>query len=346
MSVPKPVMVLLDPSDTRWAAFAATQSRAGIFHHPAWIKMLADCYGYRPFVVAVRDTDDRICAGLPMMEVNSLLTGRRWVSLPFTDHCVPLSCDAESLNCLSVSLAHLSQDRKIPRIELRYEFPFQSAARTCSHVLHTIPLSPDSDSVARRFHSTHRRNIKVAVNRGVRIERGEKREHLEAFFRLHLRTRRKQGVPVQPWRFFDRLGLALIEQGLGFVLLAYKDGECLAAAVFLHWQHTLTYKFGASAENGLNLRPNNLLFWTAIRWGCENGYTLFDMGRTDLTNSGLRAFKSGWGAEEIPLIYSVLSSTSSHPASGRLTKIMHHVIRRSPLWVCRLIGELLYGHFG
>jgi hypothetical protein len=339
--------LFLDPSDERWVAFTASKPQANIFHHPAWTKLLADCYGYRPFVVAVRDSNDNICAGLPMMELGGLLTGRRWISLPFTDHCAPLHHSVGSQSYLLTSLVHLSQDHSTPKIELRCEFPPHPAIRLCSHqVLHTLPLCPDSDSVAARFHSTHRRNIRVAQKRGVRIEWGEQRTHMEAFYRLHLQTRRRQGIPIQPWRFFDILESDLIEKGLGFVLLAHKDDECLAAAVFLHWQHTLTYKYGASAADGLNLRPNNLLFWTAIRWGCEHGYTLFDMGRTDLANTGLRAFKSGWGADEMPLAYSTLSTEPSRPMADKLMPIMHTVIRSSPLWVCRAMGKLLYKHFG
>jgi lipid II:glycine glycyltransferase (peptidoglycan interpeptide bridge formation enzyme) len=188
--------------------------------------------------------------------------------------------------------------------------------------------------------------IKVAEKRGVRVEWGDRRIHMQAFYRLHLQTRRRQGIPIQPWRFFDILTSDLIENGLGFILLAYKDDECLAAAVFLHWQHTLTYKYGASLGDGLNLRPNNLLFWTAILWGCENGFTLFDMGRTDLANTGLRAFKSGWGAAENPLAYSTPSVELSPSMAGKLIPIVQAVIRHSPLCVCRAMGEVFYKHFG
>jgi lipid II:glycine glycyltransferase (peptidoglycan interpeptide bridge formation enzyme) len=192
----------------------------------------------------------------------------------------------------------------------------------------------------------HRRNIRVAERRGVRIESGNQRNHVEVFYRLHLETRQRKGMPIQPWRFFHILGRSLLEKGLGFVLLAYKDDACLAGAVFLHWHGTLTYKFGASHFDGLSLRPNNLVMWAAIRWGCENGYSLFDMGRTDIDDAGLRAFKSGWGAEETPLAYSTLSAEPSQPVTGKLMPIMQTVIRNSPPWVCRATGELLYKHFG
>jgi len=339
--------VFLDPSAEPWADFAASHPHANIFHHPAWTALLSDCYGFRPFVVAVRDSNDIVCAGLPMMETGSRLARRRWKSLPFTDHCAPLHDSSEAGKRLARSLAGLSMDQRTPDIELRCEFPGEPSFWSHSdHVLHTVPLCPDSEAVFRNFVPMHRRNIKVAEKKGVRIVRGTERRDLDVFYRLHLETRRRQGMPVQPRRFFDLLGSDVIEKGLGFVLLAYKDDECLAAAVFLHWQHTLTYKYGASSLDGLSLRPNNLLFWSAIRWGCENGYTTFDMGRTDLANTGLRAFKSGWGAQEAPLAYSSLSPDRPRSMTGHMMPIAQAVVRNSPLWVCRASGELLYKHFG
>jgi CelD/BcsL family acetyltransferase involved in cellulose biosynthesis len=334
-------------ADERWTAFVASKPQANIFHHPVWSSLSAECYGYRPFVIAVSDMAGRLTAGLPMMEVHSRLTGKRWVSLPFTDHCAPLYGDAQSLGRLVEGLVCLSNDAKMPRVEARWELPHHPGIHTYSpYVLHTVALNSDAESVARRFHRMHRRNIKVAEKKGVRIEMGDKREHMDAFYRLHLQTRRRQGVPVQPRRFFDLLGRAILETGLGFALLAYKDDRCLAAAVFLHWQKTLTYKYGASGTDSLSLRPNNLLFWTAIRWGCERGYTLLDMGRTGPENAGLRSFKSKWGAEEVLLTYSTLSATPPRSRSGKLMHVMETVIQRSPTWVCRAAGELLYRHVG
>lgn len=138
----------------------------------------------------------------------------------------------------------------------------------------------------------------------------------------------------------------IVDQGLGFVLLAYKDNECIAGSVFLNWQKTLIYKYGASNLAGRNLGANQLVMWSAIRWGCENGYQLFDMGKTNNHNTGLRQFKSRWGAVEKPLIYSLISDKKSKQFGGNLQGIMQSVIQKSPIWVCRISGELLYKHFG
>jgi CelD/BcsL family acetyltransferase involved in cellulose biosynthesis len=146
-------------------------------------------------------------------------------------------------------------------------------------------------------------------------------------------------------RFFRLLWERLICRGLGFVLLAHKDSQLLAAAVFLHCNQTLTNKFSASDPAYWKLRPNNLLLWHAIRWGCEHGYRVFDWGRTDLDNQGLRQFKLGWGSEEQIVQYSVLADREPRgPVDGKAHQLLTSLIQRSPTWVCRVTGELLYRH--
>jgi CelD/BcsL family acetyltransferase involved in cellulose biosynthesis len=288
-----------------------------------------------------------LTAGVPLMEVNSPLTGKRWVSLPFSDHCVPLTTDDKNLSELVKSLAQIAEQAQIPSLELRGVYPALPSLHTQTRfVLHEIDLCPGEEWIWKKTHEMHRRNIKIAQENDVKILEGETEQHLADFYHLHLLTRRRQGVPIQPWSFFKNLQRLLLDRGLGFLLLAYRNRECLAGAIFLHWKETLTYKYGASRDDGLKYRPNNLVMWTAIQKGCENGFSRFDLGRTDLDNTGLRAFKSRWGAKETPLVYACLGNGLNHAETGGLMRYMNLVLQKSPAWVCRLTGELLYKHFG
>ena len=188
-----------------------------------------------------------------------------------------------------------------------------------------------------------RRDIRKAEREGVTIRRAEASCDLtEVFYALHARTRRRLGVPVQPRRFFELLWTRIIEPGLGFVLLAYSGDVPVAGAVFLAWNGTIAYKYSASDPAFWRLCPNNLVIWTAIRWGCENGYRSFDFGRTDNENAGLRGFKSAWGATEEELYYATIGDARTEPSKHRLERAAAAVIRRSPLWVCRTAGAVLY----
>ncbi len=340
---------ILRPDDPRWSELVAADPGANIFHHPAWQALLRDSYGYRPFVLAAFDSNGRLAAGLPLMEVSNPLRGKRWAGLPFTDHCTPLSCGPgglERLNQRLRSLADTAGQNGQPPIELRGYAPAGIGSKTDEFAFHSIDLRPDPGELMRGLHSMHRRNIKTARSAGVRVTQGTSADDMEEFYRLHVLTRRKQGVPVQPRRFFKLLRGSLLEQGLGFIQLAYHQDRCVAAAVFLHWQKTLTYKYGASDPNALNLRPNNLLFWRAIEWGHQNGFEHLDMGRSATDNTGLRAFKTRWGAEENFLPYVTLSSQPVSHSDGKWMRLMNAIIHHTPAWVCRLSGEILYKFVG
>jgi len=329
---------VLDPGAERWRGYVESAPGAGPFHHPAWIATLGDTYGYRPFVLALGDESGGLAGGLPMMEVRGPLgRGRRWISLPFTDHCPPLGLEG-------APLAGLLNDARagagVPRMEIHAEL--EGGYTDAGAVRHLLALEPDADALLRTFHRSQvQRNIRKAERSGVVVRRATTAEELTGtFYRLHLGTRRRLGVPVQPRRFFVRLWERMLEPGLGFVLIAEADGAAVAAALFLAYGDTVVYKYGASDAGSWGLRPNHAIFWDAIRWSCEAGYRWFDWGRSDLGDESLRRFKSHWGSEELPLAYTTLADEP--PRAGASGRAIAPLIRRSPAWVCRGIGELLY----
>jgi len=339
--------IIIESSDPRWMEFIRSRPEANIFHHPAWMELMRECYGYSASIIAVADAHGCLQAGLPFMKVNSFLTGNRWVSLPFSDYCNPLYQDEAACDALTNHLVNLFQSGSAKKMEIRWQLPQRSDVQRISEfVLHTIPLDPDPSQISKRFKRTHLQNIHTAEERGVKVKFGNQLEDLKAFYDLQLETRKRHGVPAQPWKYFELLGKHIMKVGMGFVLLATKDNETIAGMVYLGWGRTLIAKYAASREDCFNLRPNNLLFWEGIRWGCQNGFSVFDMGRTEVGNAGLRNFKSRWGAVEEPLYYSILSSKLIHSSNGKLEFFLHSVIQHSPLWVCRLSGELLYRHVG
>lgn len=347
LAPPGSPLLTLELDDARWWQFVAASSEATPFHHPAWARLLAACYGYQPAALALPDASGAIGAGLPVVEVQAPLKGRRWISLPFTDHCRPLGADGPEQADLVGALDAARRAAGVAALEVRADLAVPPARGRAVAVLHTLRLQPDAQAVFRTFHRSQvQRNIARAERDGITVRRGDAPGDLSRiFYGLHLRTRQRQGTPVQPRRFFDLLWRRVLDPGLGFVLLAYAGDTPIAGAVFLHWNRTIIYKYGASDPAYWKLRPNNLIFWTAIRWGCEQGYRTFDFGRTDLDNQGLRDFKRGWGAEERPLVYSALADRPAPQRDhrpGPSGRTLAAVIRRSPPWVCRVLGECLY----
>jgi CelD/BcsL family acetyltransferase involved in cellulose biosynthesis len=339
-------VVLLDLEDARWTDLVEADPASLPFHRPAWARFLADCYRYRAFVLGLTGPGGRLVAGVPLIETRSPLGSRSWTCLPFTDNCGPVVRPDTGEGAVARLVEELDQARAaagVARAEVRDAFPGDRAVVRPAAVLHQLALESDPAAVAGRFRSSIRQGIRGAAKAGVVVRRGDAQSDLtEIFYRLHVQTRRRLGVPVQGKRFFRLLWERVLAPGGGFVLVASVDDEPVAAAVFLTGGNTVVYKYGASDERAWKARPNNALFAHAIEWACTNGHTTFDFGRSDFESEGLRRFKSSWAAEETPLLYSTLGNagTPDH-GHGRLGTIAATVIRRSPSVVCRA-GGLLY----
>lgn len=338
-----------DPtSDPAWLDLVDRSPTATVFHHPRWLELLRSQYGYEMLACRVED-DGGLQAALPIARIESRLTGRRLVALPFSDICPPLlSPDAgpDALEALGQALA-AERWRSGLELTVHAAIPEAPGAFVQPRFLrHLLALSTDPAEVEGRYSKSQvKRGIKKALREGLRSERRTDVAALDAFYALHMRTRRKLGVPTQPRSFIRRFA-ELFDAGLGFVQLVLDGDRPVAASVFLTCNGTVTYKYGASDERALAKRPNNLLFSEAIRWACEAGLGTLDFGRTDVDNSGLSAFKRSWGAEEESLSYTYFAEREPAPGPALRDRALAAVLKRSPPVASRLVGEALYRHFG
>ncbi len=332
----------VDHDRTAWIRVVGRSPQATPFHHPAWSRTLSDCYGFRAFL-AVVERGGQTEMALPIIETRAF-GKRRWVSLPFTDHCPPLLGEPDMAPAALAALDRTRRSAGATRLELRSPVPGRSDLSYLAAVRHVLPLEPDPDAVlGRASKSQVRRNIARARREGVVVRRGRSQIDLTGhYYDLHVDTRRRQGVPAQPKNLFRHLWRNVMEPGLGCVLLAYAGTTPVAGAVFLSWNGTTIYKYGASDPRRWSLRANALIFGEAIRSACLAGDHDFDFGRTDLDNTGLRDFKHRWGSEELPLRYSTVPYHQAGSGAGRAERVCAAMLRRGPRWVCRASGQLLY----
>jgi CelD/BcsL family acetyltransferase involved in cellulose biosynthesis len=333
-------MIELPLDDTRWSAYVSAQAEATCFHHPAWALLLSEAYSLRGAVLAIVDEGGQIVGGIPALRAPRLIDRtRRWVALPFTDALAPLVAPAQA-NQLARELDHWRIQQGFDRIELRAAL---SGARPqpMTAFTHMLALPADPDEAVRGFSNSVRRNIRTAERGGVRIVRIESEQELtSSYWRLHVDTRRRLGVMPQPRRLFHLLWERILSCDLGFALLAVQGSRPIAGAVFLSWNNTVIYKFSASDSSAWKLRPNDALVAEAIRIACLEHRGVLDFGRSDAEAEGLRRFKRGWGAKEVPLCYSVLGLDP--PGGGGSERLVSSVVRRAPAWVARTGGRLLY----
>jgi hypothetical protein len=284
---------------------------------------------------------------LPVMEVNSWLTGRRGVSLPFTDECAPLCADADSFRRLFREALEYARIRAWNYLECRGGKPwFGDAPASTSFYGHRLDLDADETALWARVDGAVRRAVRKAEHSGLTVEFSQDLDAVRIFFGLLCRTRKRHGLPVQPFRFFESIHRHVLSQDQGWVVLARHGEVPVAGAVFFHFGKTAIYKFGASNETFQHLRANNLVMWEAIKWYARRGFGVLDFGRTSLENEGLRRFKLGWGTQERSIDYFRHDRRKAGFVTARdeSSGWHNHVFRLLPVSLSRLIGVAFYRH--
>ncbi len=267
------------------------------------------------------------------------------MSLPFTDYCPPLACAQGDLVNLYDELLRLREEKEIRRIEIRWGIASAGRFQSCErYILHTLSLAPGVENVCGKFSQKFRQYSRRGERLGLTVNSTAGPDDMATFYALHLKTRRKLGIPIQPMKYFKLLDENIISQGLGKVIIVSHEGRAVSGAVLMHFNGKSMIKYSACDPAYLNFRCQYYLFWKCIEWACSERFSAIDFGKTDISDQGLRHFKNGWGAAENRLPFAYLSDKVL-PASGSTNRAFRELIRHSPPWVCRVAGELLYGHF-
>ena len=345
-----PIYELSPLEDSRWAGLVERHPHASIFHSPAWLGVLHRTYGYQTIAYTTAHPGSLIESAIIFAKIESWLTGPRLVSLPFSDHCEPLTEKSEDVPEILAALSHYTKGERISYVEVRprtsgFHIP-EGFAPANEYSLHTLDLTPSVDELFRSFHKDCiQRKIRRAKREGLVAEAGRSDALLRTFYHLLLLTRRRLGVPPHPFRWFQNL-IETFGEDLE-ISVASKDGRPVAGILTLRFKDTLVYKYGGSDVRYNQLGGMPFLFWRAIRRACSLGLRELDFGRSDLTDTGLIAFKDRWGCTRSPLIY--WRSPAASSALRHRTRILSAVkplVACIPLPLLSAVGKLVTRHLG
>ncbi len=340
-------MRILDPlHNPGWDAVVALHRDANCFHTSAWAKVLHQTYHHQPFYLQF-STGRRLAALIPLMEVRSLFTGRRGVCLPFSDACEPLVFDPQAEGLVRDRLVRFAQERRWKHLEIRGGKFFQLAASSSTRFYgHTLDLRSGAEELSTRFTSSVRRAIRKAERSDVSAVVVRNRPAIRDFYRLHVQTRRRHGLPPQPASFFLNIYEHIIKPGLGFIVLAYGGSRPIAAAIFFRFGKNALYKYGASDKRFQEFRANNLVMWQGIQVLARGGAEKLHFGRTECENDGLRRFKLSWDTEEETINYFRVDSSGREclAPTPRDSGFHKRIFGRLPLVLNRLAGSMIYPH--
>jgi Acetyltransferase (GNAT) domain len=340
---------VVDPlSGHGWDEMVSASGKGSFFHSSFWARVLSESYGYQPVYFASADREEQR-ALVPLMEVKSRITGKRGVSLPFTDYCEPIIPEGRTIGDVAGHIVRYGKSAGWRYVELRSGVgapPWAQAS--ASYYGHVLDIACGEKTLFSSFRESTQRNIKKARREGVEVDVSSSMNSVREFYRLNCMTRKSHGLPPQPYRFFEKVHEHAVSRGHGMVVLADYNGKTIAGGMYFNFGGKAMYKYGASDSAYQHLRANNLVMWEAIRHYAKEGLTSFCFGRTEPENSGLLQFKRGWGGREQAVNYYKydLKRDSCVSETSKLHGFHNKVFANMPAPFLKLTGSLLYRHMG
>jgi lipid II:glycine glycyltransferase (peptidoglycan interpeptide bridge formation enzyme) len=278
------------------------------------------------------------------MEVKRPFSGRSGVSLPFTDHCKPIGSSNSELELTLKTAITLGKTFGWKYLDFRGNGScFQHAPPFTSYYNHILSLSQHEQEIFSSFRDSTIRHVKKAIKSGVSIRNSHSLRSVKKFYRLHCFTRKRHGLPPQPFQFFRNIYQHIIAHQKGQIFLASHAENEIAGAIFFHFGRKAIFKYGASDKKYYDLRSNNLLMSEAINWYANRGYESMDFGRTDLSNNGLLQFKRGWGTTEQKINYYRFDTKKDDFVQHFLVSEHHqYIFKYLPSILSRVVAKALY----
>lgn len=348
---------IIDPiADHKWDSFVYSHPYGWICHTSAWAKILKKSFKHikTTFLGLVDSETGEIRAALPICEVRSWLTGNRLVSLPFATLCDPLINTYEEFKLLFQSAIDLQKKVGANYIEIRI-FQSHSLINGCdgnyrtdySH--HFLKLDRDLNELYGQIKRNFRRCIRKGQEAQIELLEGNSYKNLKEFYYLHLKMRKRLNLPPHPYHFIKTFWEILHQGGNLDLLMARCKNKIIGGIILLKFKDRISAEYLASDYDYLDVKPNHFLVWNAIKRGKEQGYQIFDFGRTAKKNSGLLSFKRDWGAEEIDLVdvyYQPKKKGALIDVNNAKRRLPSEFFKKIPDPFYRAIGNYCYRHLG
>ncbi|WP_187254442.1 lipid II:glycine glycyltransferase FemX [Alkalicoccus halolimnae] len=160
-----------------------------------------------------------------------------------------------------------------------------------------VNLKPSLEKIREGYSKMNKRNIKKAVKNNLICKEVEKTAgNIHTFYELYKETMNRKYA--SPYYFFDQESLSKQMNNSNVsnahLIFVYSDNAVVSAVILFTSNKLAHYHLGASDENYLYLRPNNLVFDYMVKISKESGCTLLNLGGGYSENDNLFLYKTSF----------------------------------------------------
>ncbi len=323
----------------RWDRFVLESAAASAYHLTGWRDVIEKSFGHRTYYLFSEDRNGRLNGVLPLVHLKSAVFGNFMVSLPYFNYGGICAESDEAATELLGKAIELAKGLGAGHIELRHTRDFKNGLPAkLSKVCMRLELPDSLAALMKSFPSKLRSQIKRPEKDGM-TARVDRDGGLDGFYHVFSVNMRDLGTPVYSKSFFRNI----LERfpSSTWICTVYKGLEPVASGFLSGFKETLEIPWASSIKRFNSSSPNMLLYRTALEFAIENGFRVFDFGRST-PGEGTYRFKEQWGAKPVQLYWHYWLRDGGalpeiNPANPKY-RMAINIWRRLPLSLTKLLG--------
>jgi FemAB-related protein (PEP-CTERM system-associated) len=328
-----------------WDSYVDGHPKRTVFHSSHWQKLIESSFHHQPAHLVARNQTGDIVGVLPLFLVRSRLFGRMLISTPQAAYGGILA-DSESISGdLLKSAQQIAQEKRVQFLELRNSCALDSSSLITKDLYVTFrqELCSDPEKNLLSIPRKTRAECREGIRNGLEFKANE--IGIDDFYRVYSRSVRDLGTPVFSKRLF---AAGLYEFGDKCKIFSvHWQGKLVSAVWTLFYMDEVIPYYGGSIREYNHLAVNNFMYWMLIKYGCENGFRVYDFGRSK-KGTGSFDFKKRWGQvmTDLPYQYFLVRQKAMPDTSPLNPKfsIGVRLWRNLPLPIANTIGPLIADH--
>ena len=337
----------LDAGSTeQWDAYVNSAQSATFFHRAGWKAVLQRAFGHKTHFLYAED-QGAIVGILPLAEIKSVLFGHSLSSLPFCVYGGIVADTQEAVAALRSEACRLAEQLKVGALELRNNQP-SAADWPVKELYFTFRKTFGADDEANLMAIPNRQRamIRKGIKEGLESEWDS--NTTDRLYRVYSESVRNLGTPV-----FSAKYLRILQEVFAddcSVLMITHNGQDVAGVMNFYFRDEVLPYYGGSTAIARTIKGvNHFMYWELMRRSAEQGYRLFDFGRSK-AGTGPYSFKKNFGFEPQPLPYEYYLVTSDAVPDVNPTNPKYRILidtwTKLPLPLANFIGPFLARSLG
>ncbi len=290
--------VVEDIDDDKWDEYVNNHPNSTIYHTSSIRNVISKSFSHKCYYLSAVDQDQNIHGVLPLVELKSRIFGHFLASVPFFNYGGILSSSEEASALLMDKASKLAVTTGVQHIEYRHCYKNENLPTRSDKVTMLLNLPDSKEQLWSKLGTKVRAQIKKSEKNSLETKIGRD-ELVNDFYKVFSINMRDLGTPVYSKQLFINM-LRLISSSKLCVI--YKNQKPVSAGFLVGWKNTMEIPWASTLKSANKYDANMKLYWEILKHTQQNGYKIFDFGRSS-KNANTYKFKKQWGAKPYPLYW-------------------------------------------